>query len=390
MSGTKDIDVVNILSSAIAIGTPAPSTPSKPKASPHKAGKTIASSKKRTWKKPKDKPKRPLSAYNLFFKEERARIVSGSDTDSTSSSESRSSSPTVAGSVSGSKRKHRKSHGKIGFAALAQTISKRWKSTDATTRRPFEAKAAIEKARYRRELDVWHKVQAEKKRSEPTTDGTAASTTSQPVARNVYPKQSQHKKPSTSRPTQQTLMKGTIESTSSSSSQQQEAGEAKASVSVPLSLPSNMPFYPMNLRGMPTTANIAPITLQSMIPFTDTSSNISIQPYALNTSSLLIDTSSIAMEATASSMAMAITPDATPSSSPSCHISGDYDILSDLDGSIESILDDFGDLPSLPVFPAMDDSSGSIGQDKTIMQNDALPAMDKLMNSGEFNGFLSV
>mmetsp|Transcript_18283 Transcript_18283/g.39877 ORF Transcript_18283/g.39877 Transcript_18283/m.39877 type:complete len:383 (-) Transcript_18283:114-1262(-) len=382
MTGTKEID--NILSSAIAIGTPAPSTPSKPKATPHKAGKTIASSKKRTWKKPKDKPKRPLSAYNLFFKEERARIVSGSDTDSTSSSESRPSSPTVAGT----KRKHRKSHGKIGFAALAQTISKRWKSTDAATRRPFEAKAAIEKARYRKELDVWHKMQAEKKRSEPTTESTAASTTpSQPAARSSYPKKGQHKKPST-RPTQKMLMKETIESTSRGSSQQQEAGEAKASVSVPLSFPSNMPFYPMNLRGMPTTANIAPITLQSILPFMDTSSNISILPSTLNTSSLLIDTSSTAIQATASPMAMAITPDVTPIPSPSCHISDDADILSDLDGSIESILDDFGDLPSLPVFPAMGDSSGSIGQDKTI--NDTLPAMDKLMNSGEFSGFLSV
>lgn len=79
----QNIDVVGILSSAIAIsGSSATTFKNKTKTVPHKATKTVASStnngaKKRSWKKPADKPKRPLSAYNLFFKAERARLISG-------------------------------------------------------------------------------------------------------------------------------------------------------------------------------------------------------------------------------------------------------------------------------------------------------------------------
>jgi hypothetical protein len=55
---------------------------------------------RKKWKKPKDKPSRPLSAYNLFFRKERAELLGDyipPDLDK------------------GQKRVHRKTHGKIGM-----------------------------------------------------------------------------------------------------------------------------------------------------------------------------------------------------------------------------------------------------------------------------------
>lgn len=42
---------------------------------PKSPSKLAVGAKRPTRKKPKDKPKRPLSAYNFFFKEEREKIL---------------------------------------------------------------------------------------------------------------------------------------------------------------------------------------------------------------------------------------------------------------------------------------------------------------------------
>lgn len=126
------IAVPSSIQSAPGIAMPTSSTAKSTKPVVHK---------KKTWKKPADKPKRPLSAYNLFFQHERNRIVG--------------ESPAGA---DGNKRKHRKSHGKIGFESLAKTIANKWKTLDKASKRPFEQQAKREKAIYAQKLQAWHEL----------------------------------------------------------------------------------------------------------------------------------------------------------------------------------------------------------------------------------------
>jgi hypothetical protein len=99
-------------------------------------------------------PKRPLSAYNIFFRKER-QVLLGEDL---------ASAHVITDQ---SRRKHRKTHGKIGFAEMAKLVGQRWKKLDTTTKQGFEEQANREKARYFEHLDVWKKSQ-EDLTEEPT------------------------------------------------------------------------------------------------------------------------------------------------------------------------------------------------------------------------------
>jgi hypothetical protein len=105
--------------------------------------------KPKKWKKPKGMPKRPLSAYNLFFKSERQIIILSSST-----TKSPSTTPT------------RKSRGKppgVGFAGMARTIAARWKIITTSEKSIFEGQARIEKARYLKEMAAWRMKEAAKR-----------------------------------------------------------------------------------------------------------------------------------------------------------------------------------------------------------------------------------
>ena len=379
----QTIDVVGILSNAIAISGPTTSpatTPNtKTKTVPHKAGKTVPSStstgaKKRSWKKPADKPKRPLSAYNLFFKAERARLISGG------TSANNDSSPGDA------KRKHRKTHGKIGFAALAQNIAGKWKTLSAKDRRPFEQKAAVEKARYRKELEAWQQVQKEKKLNEPAGIANAGSPIGNSSSNNAVPDSPVSSSDAAQLADSDKMMSNASDSTTSNKQKKKSTKRKNAVPKAPLSLPSSMPFYPMNLKGSPTTANIAPITLQNLgmsslaVPMATTASMM--PPMSLDASmsyGLLQDDT------------VAVTPSGSCGNSDvEYDDDAERDILSDVADS--SMLDEsFGGLlPGLPVFPtigaAATGTSSAVGiastaaEEKILMQTDAFPAMDKLMS----------
>ena len=92
-------------------------------------------SRKNKRKANKDKPKRPLSAYNIFFKEERARLLSGD------------------GANVGSDQ--RTANGKIKFENLAKIISGRWQSLESEKMAYYKAGAATDLERYRKEMAAW-------------------------------------------------------------------------------------------------------------------------------------------------------------------------------------------------------------------------------------------
>jgi len=115
---------------------------------PKKAARTHATSSSRSLTQ-KDRPKRPLTAYNLFFKEERARLLAEQKGMLLSDEQYDHTSD-------GTKRKRRKTpHGKIGFEEMARIISKKWKEIDPSVLAEYEARAEAGKKRYREEIAQW-------------------------------------------------------------------------------------------------------------------------------------------------------------------------------------------------------------------------------------------
>eukprot|EP00527_Entomoneis_sp_CCMP2396_P000922 CAMPEP_0198142624 /NCGR_PEP_ID=MMETSP1443-20131203/5373_1 /TAXON_ID=186043 /ORGANISM="Entomoneis sp., Strain CCMP2396" /LENGTH=254 /DNA_ID=CAMNT_0043805679 /DNA_START=125 /DNA_END=889 /DNA_ORIENTATION=+ len=92
------------------------------------------------------KPRRALTAYNLFFKDERVKMV----------------------------KQQKMTGGKLSFAGMARAVSTKWKNISEDQTTLYEGLAKQEKARHARELSVWKNMkkaaagEPEKKKQAPS------------------------------------------------------------------------------------------------------------------------------------------------------------------------------------------------------------------------------
>ena len=98
-------------------------------------GTTTSSISSRRKKKPKGMPKRPLSAYNLFFQSQRLKILDES------------------GSAGGRK---------VGFEELGRVIGKKWKSLGSNDKKIYVKLAEKDNIRYRKEMDAYNEMKTKK------------------------------------------------------------------------------------------------------------------------------------------------------------------------------------------------------------------------------------
>lgn len=98
--------------------------------------------KKGRRKQPKDKPKRPLSAYNIFFKEERARLLQKLDDAKNEKGDDE-------------EEEDKKTPSKIGFENLAKIIGSKWQDLTPSQVEYYKEKAGEDMKRYKSEMETY-------------------------------------------------------------------------------------------------------------------------------------------------------------------------------------------------------------------------------------------
>ena len=158
---------------------------------PVPSGSSSGSSNTKKHSRPADAPRRPLSAYNFFFIDERERLLKAmkerdakkaADKDDDENQddkggEKQDEDPLKDVDLDDSEfvpstydelmtlrlnnkekpRPHRKTHGKIGFQTLAKLIATRWKALAEGRREHYKSLAAIDMDRYKEKTQEYQK-----------------------------------------------------------------------------------------------------------------------------------------------------------------------------------------------------------------------------------------
>lgn len=109
-----------------------------------------SSVKRSSRKKAKDKPKRPLSAYNYFFKTERQRILKYLGRKGDQNTESNEEEEEVVSAEEESRLVTES--GKVSFEEMGKLIGRRWKAITPENLESYNKLAALDAERYKKEL----------------------------------------------------------------------------------------------------------------------------------------------------------------------------------------------------------------------------------------------
>jgi hypothetical protein len=101
-----------------------------------------------------ERPKRPVSAYNFFFRKERAALLRITELVDDTLSQTRNSAVAQRMSGNAPKCQHRKVPGMIGFN-VASHCGKKWRELPVSEKVPYEKLFKLDQARYRREMEAW-------------------------------------------------------------------------------------------------------------------------------------------------------------------------------------------------------------------------------------------
>lgn len=117
------------------------------------------SARKPIKRKPKDKPKRPLSAYNYFFKEERAKISNAICCDDIN--RQKKIDPDLTADLI---EKLKKGNGRVSFEELGKLIGLRWKDINSDPERAsyYASLAEADKGRYKIDMEAYNKMKKQK------------------------------------------------------------------------------------------------------------------------------------------------------------------------------------------------------------------------------------